>query len=209
MEPVEPRVPYPPNAAIEAIDAQLAELAAKRLQMVGNSVIMPSTAAIDQWAAQFGVPSAALRRIFWSLRLASLVPEALFARRTDDPLGVLPIMRRVTWATFHFTVTHAVQYPDSSVVNTVLIDHAAGEAADGDSPLDVQIALAIESSDQVFAVHQEEQQGRAPVVQQAWRVEPRLPDTVEAVTFMLVPGEPRWPQWRPKVVTVPQPLTVE
>lgn len=208
LDPVEPRGPYPPNADIGAVDTQLAELVAKRWRLVGDDVVMPSTASLDQWAAQFGMPSAALRRIFWSLRLASLMPEAFFARRTEDPIGVVPIMRRVAWATFHFTVTHAVQYPGSSLVSTVLIDRAVGDAIEGDALLDVQLALAIESGDQVFAVHLEEQQGQAPQVRQTWRVEPRLPDALEAVTFLVVPGEPRQPRWQPKVVTVPQPLTV-
>lgn len=203
MDPVEPRVPYPPNADIGAVDAQLAELVAKRFQLVGGDVVMPSTASVEQWAAQFGVSGAVLRRVFWSLRLASLLPETLFARRTQDPLGVVPIMRRVVWDTFHFTVTHAVQYPDASVVSTILVDHA-----EGDQPLDVQVALAVESADQVYAVHLEDSQGHPPRVHQSWRVEPRLPDAVETVTFFVVPGEPHMPRWEPKVVTIPQPLTL-
>lgn len=78
-----------------------------------------------------------MRRICWSLRLASRLPEALFARRTEDPVGIVPIMRRVAWETFHFTVTHAVQYPRSSLVSTVLIDHAVGDAVAGDHLLHV------------------------------------------------------------------------
>lgn len=47
LDPVEPRVPYPPNADIGAVDAQLAAVA-KRWQLVGDDVIMPSTTYIDQ-----------------------------------------------------------------------------------------------------------------------------------------------------------------
>lgn len=203
MDPVHADAPYPPNPDIEAVDAQLAELVAARYRLVSDDLVMPSTAYVERWAEKFGVRSAVLRRVFWSLRVASLLPEAMFARRTQDPLGVVPIMRRVAWDTYQFTVTHAVQYSDSSLVSTVLVDHTGGEQS-----LDALLALAIESPDRVYGVHPEESHGQPPRVHQTWRVEPRLPERMDGVIFMLVPGEPRLPRWEPKPVIVPQPLTL-
>jgi hypothetical protein len=183
------------------VDAELVALVAKRCHLVGEELVMPSTAYIEEWATQFDLPSAVLRRIFWSLRQTSISPEAAVSRRTQDPLGIVSIMRRVAWESFHFTVTHAVQYADSSLVSTVLVDHAASG-----QPLDVQVSLAIESADRVFAVHLEASQSHPPRVHQTWRVEPRLPDVTNTVTFLVIPGESHEPRWAPKVVTVTQPM---
>ena len=197
------RQTYPSVPELEAIDAALARAIAERYRTTGENGPLPDDRHLEDWAKELDIPVSLLHRVFWGLDMASHLPPTMFARRSDIPQGILPIMRTVRWESFHFSVTHAVQYADASIVSTVLVD----QAADNQMLLEAEFDLAVAGPGVTYTVQRENASGPPPRLEQTWRVEPRLPESVAALRFTLMPGAES-PRLEPKRIPLNGPLVV-
>lgn len=114
---------------------------------------------------------------------------------------MVPLCARDRGTPFPLWETHAVHYADAGIVSTVLVDQAGT-----DQPLKALVELVIESPDQkIYTTHAEHMHSPPPRIEQAWHVEPRLPDAMDHIRFLLVPGEDKH-RWDPQRVTLSKPL---
>ncbi len=186
-------IPY--DDSLAAGDRRIAELLAQRERDAGGTWRIPPREAVLEWAAEFGIDPELL---VWMFRTFTKRREVLEpSRETGTLRAVIPILKSVQNSGCTFTLTHSMQHQLASIV------HLDVRSLSTDRQLQVGLTLDVASSDAQYSVGENGRHGGGASLSASFLVKPALPDSLEGVSFALVPTTLWYPPVQSLVVEDP------
>jgi hypothetical protein len=173
------RVPNEYNEAMRKIDESLLQLLTERKSLAKGKRFYPDKEILQEWSTRFGIE---IPQINWLLNsLNENYP--VMPNEPGDLEQVIPIMKKTILGDFEYTMTHAMQHQNSSIVSIeiklLLLDMPI-------SNFRPQLQLDV-IGNQNYRVMRNGSRGGGGQMQLSYLVIPRLPDNLQDLHFALIP----------------------
>ncbi|MCC8435847.1 hypothetical protein HP567_014990 [Brevibacillus sp. M2.1A] len=174
-------VPNQYNDECKKIDESILQLLRERKVLANGKRLTPPQEIRQEWAEKYGIDEAELG---WFLHTLNSEIRPVFPDEHGELIGVLPIMKTTVLDGFTYTLTHAMQHKNLSIVHVEIKSGLTDYEDIG--MLRPHLMLEIKSS-QEHHVRKSGARGSERKISLQFMVSPALPDQLDSVGFSLTP----------------------
>ncbi|MGG4439797.1 hypothetical protein [Brevibacillus fortis] len=173
-------VPNRYNDECKKIDECILQLLHERKVLANGKRLIPPQEIRQEWAERYSIDEDELG---WFLHTLNSEARPVFPNENGELIGVLPIMKTTILDGITYTLTHAIQHKNVSIV------HIEIKMADTDEDIGMlrpHLMLEIATS-QEHHVRKSGARGSDREISLQFTVSPALPDQLDGVCFSLTP----------------------
>ncbi|MBW5466458.1 hypothetical protein GPJ61_01045 [Brevibacillus formosus] len=174
-------VPNQYNDECKKIDERILQLLHERKVLANGKRLTPPQEIRQEWAKKYGMDEAELG---WFLHTLNSETRPVFPDEYGELIGVLPIMKTTVLDGFTYTLTHAMQHKNLSIVHVEIKSVMTDDENIG--RIRPHLILEIASS-QEHHVRKSGARGSDREISLQFMVSPALPDQLDSVRFSLTP----------------------
>lgn len=168
------------NDAVKKIDENILKLISERRAITNGKRFLPSKDVVEAWAKQLNMK---IPEVYHFLHTLNLGAETILPNEKGDLISILPIMKKVTKDHVTYTITHAMQYENCSIVH---LDISYQKKENAVARIQPRLRLEVVSPED-YQIRHNGMHGGGTTIEMEELVIPKLPDDLLSVSFSLIP----------------------